>query len=86
MAKVTIKGDAKKIVKMLGRRTYWMHTIDGRPAAFDGYQICYWWPGAKLATSLKQIKRECVLTEKWRLRMGLDLHPSSYSHITLRLL
>ena len=65
-------------------RTYWMHTIDRRPAGFDGSQICYWWRRAPLATSLKQIRAERQACIEYRLRQGFDAD-ANYGHITVRL-
>lgn len=65
----------------------WMHTLNGKPAAFDGQQVCYWWRNAPLAKSLKQIKREQVASTEWRRERGLSDAPgdSSYGHIIIRI-
>lgn len=62
----------------------YMHTIDGRPAMFDGYQICYatfYGPANKLADSLEQIRKEQRITIRNRKRDGLDLHVGEYGHL-----
>lgn len=54
----------------------YMHTIDGRPATFDGYQICYavfYGKANILAGSLRQIRREQQKTIRNRMRDGLDV-------------
>lgn len=46
-------------------KTYYMHTLNGRPAFFGTNQICYMMPGDKafhLVSSLKQIKQEQKIT------------------------
>lgn len=53
----------------------YMHTIDGRPATFDGYQICYATFYGKpniLADSLAQIRKEQKLTERNRKADGYE--------------
>jgi len=51
---------------------YYLHTIDGRPAGFDKYQICYanknWM--AKAVKDLKTIRKEQRLTIKFRKKNG----------------
>lgn len=42
-------------------KTYYLHTLDGAPAWFDGFQVCFavsYGRAAKLAASLRQIQRE----------------------------
>ena len=53
----------------------YMHTLDGRPAAFDGYQVCYaayYGKPNKLCESLKQIRQEQKISHKNRKADGLD--------------
>lgn len=66
------------------QRTFWMHTVDGKPAAYDGQQICYWWRRAPLARSLQQIRRERQACIEWRALHGFSVG-SGYGHITVRL-
>ena len=62
----------------------YMHTIDGRPATFDGYQICYatfYGPANKLADSLRQIRREQQITIRNRKRDGFDVNVGEYGYL-----
>lgn len=65
-------------------KKYYMHTINGRPAAFHGSQICYWWHGAKknkpkMCTSLAQIRSQQKKTKKYREKLGCGmLHDYGY--------
>lgn len=60
---------------------YYMHTLDGQPAVFDGYQISLMvrQPRNVLAMSLGQIKRERRLSQRWRKSMGFS-NKLSYGH------
>jgi hypothetical protein len=61
-----------------------MHTIDGSPATFDGYQICYaafYGKPNKLADSLKQIRQEQRLTVKNRRADGLAPFNVKYGYL-----
>ena len=54
----------------------YLHTIDGRPATFDGYQICYATTNGKandLADSLNQIRKEQRITIENRKLDGFDV-------------
>ena len=66
-------------------RTYWMHTMYGKPAAFDGRQILYWWKRAPLANSLRQIRDERAKTIAFRAELGVADGVMKYSHITVRI-
>ncbi len=61
----------------------YMHTIDGRPATFDGYQICFatfYGPANVLADSLRQIRREQQATLRNRKRDRLDVEVGDYGY------
>ena len=63
--------------------TKYIHTIKGRAATFDGYQICYSTFSGKpnlLVDSLAQIKREQKITISNRRRDGFQVSPEDYSH------
>jgi len=63
--------------------TNYLHTINGRPAYFDGDQICYttyYGKAATLCDSLRQIRKEQKLTQEYRERKGYDLH-MDYSYV-----
>jgi hypothetical protein len=65
-----------------------MHTIDGTPAFFDGWQISY---GVKysphkhniLSRSLKQIRAEQKLTKKNREFAGFDFNVGEYGYLVV---
>ena len=62
----------------------YMHTIDGRPATFDGYQICFatfHGPENKLCDSLKQIRKEQQITKENRERDGMDFSVGEYGYL-----
>lgn len=59
----------------------YLHTIDGKPATFDGYQICFatfYGPANSLAESLTQIKREQKISVRNRKRDGFDTDVGEY--------
>ena len=63
--------------------TYYLHTIDGKPAYYEeGRQIvfarCYG-KAAPLVTTLKQIRKEQELSAEWRENEGLP-HYYDYGH------
>ena len=75
---------------MSTQKTWYMHTIDGRPAAYDGVGRAIWVAGgrhaAKLVPSLTQIRREQRDVEAW----FADHAPSSwgdhkYGYVLVRL-
>ena len=56
-------------------KTYYLHTLDGQPADFSGEQVCYavhYGKPNKLATSLKQIRREQQASREYRERIGFE--------------
>ena len=55
------------------KKKYYLHTIDGHPAAFKDTQICYGWHRMPLASSLKQIREEQKKTLVYRTRKGFRL-------------
>lgn len=62
----------------------YIHTIDGRPATFDGYQICFatfYGKPNSLCDSLAQIKRERDITKKNRERDGYEFNAGEYGHL-----
>ena len=55
--------------------TVYIHTLDGRPAMFDGYQVCYaahYGRANDVALSLRQIRREQAASTRNRLADGLS--------------
>ena len=62
----------------------YMHTIDGRPATFDGYQICwatFYGPANTLCGSLRQIRKEQKITRRNRDRDGLEFNVGVYGYL-----
>lgn len=56
-------------------KTYYMHTIDGRPAFFAGDQVCFmnfYGKPSKLALSLKQIRKEQAKSREYRQSIGFS--------------
>jgi hypothetical protein len=56
-------------------KKYYMHTINGKPGAFDGTQICYGWHRMPLTSSLKQIKEEQKKSRAYRMKKNFDIFP-----------
>jgi hypothetical protein len=60
---------------MVREVTIYVHTIDGRPGTFDGYQICFaanYGRPNKPARSLQQIRREQAKSRANRIRDGFS--------------
>lgn len=61
-------------------RTYYLHTLDGRPAYFNGQQIASATPGGYvrrgqwLCSSLKEIREQREASRKWRAQQGFSDH------------
>ena len=56
---------------------YYMHTLDGKPACYDGDQICFMTHGTPLSrfpTSLAQVRQEQKSSDEWRQKQGYDLY------------
>lgn len=70
------------------QKSYYMHTIDGKPATFDGNQICYatyFGKANDLCSSLAQIHREQQASIRFRRLHGLDDFPiGRYSHLRFK--
>jgi hypothetical protein len=63
--------------------TKYMHTIDGKPGTFNGYQICFArfnGPDNVLTDSLQQIRKEQQLTIRNRERDRLDVDADRYDY------
>jgi hypothetical protein len=63
--------------------TKYMHTIDGKPGTFNGYQICFahfYGPPNVLADSIQQIRAEQKLTIDNRSRDRLDVDADRYDY------
>lgn len=69
------------------RRVYYLHTLNGRPAFFDGEAVYlmpfYGKPGA-LATSLRQIRREQQASRRFvSANFPPDTHAYDYVRVVL---
>ncbi len=65
------------------RSTGYIHTIEGKPATFDGYQICYAVFHGKpnvIRETLAQIKRDRETTKRNRIKDGFDVDLTKYGH------
>ena len=61
----------------------YIHTIEGKPATFDGYQICYATYYGKpnvIRESLAEIKRDRETTKRNRARDGFPVEMKKYRH------
>ena len=67
----------------MARKKYYLHTLDGRPGAFDGTQICYAWHGMPLAKTLQQIRAEQKRSIEHRMEQRLDV--SNYGYLLVYL-
>lgn len=66
----------------MGKRPYkYMHTVRGKPAVFDGWQICIGAQYIELADSLKQIKTERRITINNRTEEGFPVDEDDYGYI-----
>ena len=66
----------------------YIHTIDGKPAMFDGDQICFarhYGPGNKPCYSLKEIRRQQEATFKYREERGYTYKVGEYGYIRYRI-
>ena len=70
-------------------RVFYLHTIDGRPAAYvRGKQICFinsYGKAGQLARSLAQIRKEQDASTEWRIAKGYDSHGNNYGYRRVRL-
>jgi hypothetical protein len=63
---------------------YYLHTLDGKPAAFDGNQVHFMAHGNRLASSLDQIRAEQKASAAWRGDKGYSLlHTYGYRRVRL---
>lgn len=70
-------------------KTYYLHTIDGRPAYYvPGMQICYinfYGKPKPLVASLDQIRAEQKASSEWRKAQGYDHGTKDYGYRRVRL-
>ena len=65
----------------------YLHTIRGKPAFYDGMQICCGFVGGRhrnrqpLCVSLRQIRREQRSAVEWRWDHGFDADPEDYGYV-----
>ena len=61
----------------------YMHTLDGRPASYtERCGLCYERKGIRLATSLRQIRREQATDKRRRIGEGF-LNETTYGYVTV---
>jgi hypothetical protein len=66
----------------MGKVKIYVHTIDGRPGVFDGYQVCFansYGSAHEPAYSLRQIRREQAKSRANRIRDGFS-NDSEYDY------
>lgn len=53
-------------------KTYYMHTLDRKPASYDGHQVHFMSMGirAKLCRSLREIRKQQRASTLWRADQG----------------
>lgn len=53
---------------------YYLHTIDDKPASFDGDQVCFLGrrETGTLCKSLQQIRAQQIATKRYRAAMGFS--------------
>ena len=69
-------------------KSYYMPTIDGRPAEFDGTQIVFmnvYGKPNEVCRSLKEIRRQQKQSIKWRSNFGVDPTLGKYGYFRVRL-
>lgn len=70
-------------------KTYYLHTIDSRPAFYEpGQQICFaqvYGKPARLARSLAQIRSEQKKSLAWRRSLGYSHEAEGYGYKRVRL-
>ena len=73
---------------MMKSKWYYMHTIDEKPAAYDGEQICFlgsWNVFAVACESLKEIRKQAAASARWRQERGLTDEGFRYSYVKFKL-
>ena len=61
----------------------YIHTIEGKPATFDGFQICfatYYGTPNIIRETLAEIKRDRETTQRNREREGFPVEMKKYGH------
>lgn len=53
-------------------KTKYMHTIDGKPASFEGDQVCFSHKQIKLVDSLYLIRKQQKQSTEWRKSQGFS--------------
>jgi len=67
----------------MSKKTRYLHTIDNKPAAFEGTQITFlnfYGKAFALASSLKQIREEQRATKKYRIQNGFPYDENRYGY------
>jgi hypothetical protein len=69
-------------------RTYYLHTLDGKPAGYSGEQIVFAMKFGRpvpLCGSLREIRMQQRLSEQWRMKRGYRAEPYVYGYKRVRL-
>lgn len=67
--------------------TKYMHLLEGRPAYYDGHQVCFAQRSMKVSEmcdSLYQIKKEWEKGEQWRIDQGFAKTSWRHTHIIIK--
>jgi hypothetical protein len=67
---------------------YYLHTLDGLPAGYNGYQITFatvYGGAVRLCKSLKEIQEQRRESEKWRTKRGFPPAPRMYDYRRVRM-
>jgi hypothetical protein len=69
-------------------QTYYLHTLDGKPAGYNGEQIVFAMAFGRpvpLCLSRREIKMQQRLSEQWRAKKGYGPEPYIYGYKRVRL-
>lgn len=70
----------------MSKQSIYIHTLNGKPASYNGQQVCYAFRGGKVAHSLAQIRREQAASQAYRDRRGFsDYGKLGYARFTVEL-
>lgn len=70
---------------MAKTRWYYLHTLDGHPAAYDGRQVHFMTHGNSLVASLKELRAQQKASALWRESKGYkdNYYPYGYRRVRL---
>jgi hypothetical protein len=66
---------------------YYMHTLDNRPAYYDGQQIVFAMKSRplRLCSSLRDVRMQQRLSDRWRLSQGFQIRNYDQDYKRVRL-